>query len=185
MAEPALDLVGGARRLGHLIWVERRLFEILGGWVPSVPDTDVKVFLGTRSRHHAWHVDLLQACLPRQPELDAEALTVPWSPEAVTVFDDIAGGPDHDTVERLVALVRVVLPRLVVAYDTYRDRLTPVADAPTMRALGFVLGDLADEWRAGERLLEGVLADPADVHRAAARQAGLEGALLAAGGVGA
>lgn len=184
MAEPTLDLVTGARRLGHLAWVERCLFEMLGGWVPGVPDHDVKVFVGTQSRRHAWHVGLIGDCLPRLPELDARVLTAASGPELAAFVGDVAGGDDDDTVERLVGLVRVVVPRLVTGYETCRERLSPVGDAPALRAIGFVLADLLDEWRTGERLLEQLLRSPADVHRAAARQAGLEGALVAAGGLG-
>ena len=35
-----------ARRVGNYKWVEMRLFEVLGGWVATVPELDVKLVLG-------------------------------------------------------------------------------------------------------------------------------------------
>ena len=36
-----------ARRVGNYKWAEMRLFEVLGGWVATVPELDVKLVLGT------------------------------------------------------------------------------------------------------------------------------------------
>ena len=36
-----------ARRVGNYKWIEMRLFEVLGGWVATVPELDVKLRLGT------------------------------------------------------------------------------------------------------------------------------------------
>ena len=35
-----------ARRVGNYKWAEMRLFEVLGGWVATVPELDVKLVLG-------------------------------------------------------------------------------------------------------------------------------------------
>ena len=35
-----MTLDESARRLGALVWTERRLFELLGGWVVSTPEPD-------------------------------------------------------------------------------------------------------------------------------------------------
>ena len=32
-----------ARRVGNYKWIEMRLFEVLGGWVATVPELDVKM----------------------------------------------------------------------------------------------------------------------------------------------
>ena len=53
-----------AARVGHYKWIEMRLFEVLGGWVATVPELDVKMRLGTHTYHHAWHAELWHKRLP-------------------------------------------------------------------------------------------------------------------------
>ena len=65
-----------ARRVGHYKWIEMRLFEVLGGWVATVPELDVKMRLGTHCYHHAWHAELWHKRLPELREMNPERLTV-------------------------------------------------------------------------------------------------------------
>jgi hypothetical protein len=53
-----------ARRVGNYKWIETKLFEVLGGWVATVPELDVKMRLGTHCYHHAWHAELWHKRLP-------------------------------------------------------------------------------------------------------------------------
>ena len=39
-----------ARRVGNYKWAEMRLFEVLGGWVATIPELDVKLVLGPIDR---------------------------------------------------------------------------------------------------------------------------------------
>src|SRR5688500_4493152 len=137
---PTLDETG--RWVGAQAWVELRLFEAVGGWVATTPETEAKARFAVWSRHHAWHAGLWLAHRPVVPGRDPDALGA--APEDGTAaaltplpapgpqdgddpsaacVDTGAGaeagadGPGTTTVERLAALVRVVLPRLVVAYD--------------------------------------------------------------------
>ena len=43
----AFTVEQSAARVGHYKWIEMRLFEVLGGWVATVPELDVKMHLGT------------------------------------------------------------------------------------------------------------------------------------------
>ena len=52
------DVEDSARRVGHYKWIEMRLFEVLGGWVATVPELDVKIKLGVHCYKHAWHAEL-------------------------------------------------------------------------------------------------------------------------------
>src|SRR3546814_4627208 len=61
-----------ARRVGHYKWIEMRLFEVLGGWVATVPELDVKLRLGTHCYHHAWHAELWHKRLPELRERSEE-----------------------------------------------------------------------------------------------------------------
>ena len=81
--------------------------------------------------------------IPRVAHLDPDALTVPAGPGVAVLADDLAAvtaaGPEG-TLARL-DLLGQVLASLV---DAYRDRIArahPLADAPTVRWLGFVLAD--------------------------------------------
>ena len=66
-----------ARRVGNYKWIEMRLFEVLGGWVATVPELDVKLRLGTHCYHHAWHAELWHKRLPELREMNPERLTAP------------------------------------------------------------------------------------------------------------
>lgn len=184
MIDPTtLSLEDGARVVGHHVWLEMRLFEVVGGWAPSTAEPEVKAHLATHSRRHAWHAELWQGHLPRVVGIDAEALVAPPGPEAEDAVAALAASGTGSTVERLVGLYRVVLPRVVTATARRLELATPVADAALARSLRFVLADDLDEWREGEALLQAALATGDDVDRAAAHQAALEKRVVAAGGL--
>src|SRR3546814_16520402 len=64
-----------------------RLFEVLGGWVATVPELDVKLRLGTHCYHHAWHAELWHKRLPELREMNPERLTVAPNDELVAFVD--------------------------------------------------------------------------------------------------
>lgn len=182
-AAPVWSLVGAARVIGGYVWLEERLFETLGGWVPSVAEPEGKLLLDADSHHHAWHASLWRQLLPALRELVAGDLVAPSSPELDAFMAALAASPS--TIERLVAVYRVLLPRQVVAYQCHRERASSVTDGPTIRALELVLADDLNEWRQGERLLQQLLRHPRHVERAAVHQATLEGLLVGGGDGGA
>ena len=180
-AEPTrLDLHGTARRAGAARWLDARLFEILGGWVASVPEPEVKIALATQASHHGWHATLWDERLPSLHDADPAAWVAP-APGVGPVVDLVARA--EGTVERLVGVHRVLLPRMVTAHTEHLERVTPVADGPTIRTLRLVLSDEVEDQRNGERLLQGRLRTRADVERAAAHQAAVESLLVEAGPV--
>lgn len=178
----AFTLGQQAQRVGQYAWVELQLFEILGGWVQQVPELDVKLQLGTQSYHHAWHAELWRKRLPELADVNPDDLVVPANPALATFFDALrqADGGDK-TVEKLVGVYRVTIPRVVAAYSAHLDRTTKVADAPTIRVLKLVLTDAMDDWRDGELLIHTLLATVDDARRANEHQARLEGLLVATG----
>jgi hypothetical protein len=182
MSDPTtLSLEDGARVAGHHVWLEMRLFEVLGGWVTSTPEPEVKAHLATHSRRHAWHAELWNGHLPRVAGIDADALIAPAGPAAARVVDGLASAVP--TTERLVGLYRVVLPRVVTATAARLDLAAPVADTALARSLRFVLADDLDEWREGEALVQRALVTADDVDRAAAHQGALERLVVEAGGL--
>jgi hypothetical protein len=180
-APEPLSLEDGARLIGHHIWLEMRLFEVLGGWVPTVAELDVKAHLATHSRRHAWHAELWHGHLPHVAGLDAEALVAPPNDR---VAEAVAGlAEPRSTLERLAGTYRVVLPRVVAATARRLAGTSDVADAALARSLRFVLGDDLDEWRDGEALLQALITEPGDVDVAAAQAAQVEKLVIAAGGL--
>jgi hypothetical protein len=179
-----LSLTGAARVVGGYVWLEERLFEILGAWVPSVAEPEVKLHLAADSQQHAWHASLWRDRLPALRELAAEEFVAPAAPLWEAGVAALRAAPT--TIERLAGVYRVVLPRQVAAYQRHLEDASPVTDGPTIRALQLVLADEVADWRAGELLLQGVLGSAADVTRAAAQVARLETLLVAgvAGGGG-
>lgn len=182
-----LTLQETARRVAGYAWAEARLFEVLGGWVPTTPELEVKLWLVTQSSHHAWHAQLwrerlpaLGAPTPEHPDTPAGSPpSLPISPSLAAVVDTVAEAPA--TLDRLVGAYRVLLPRLVGVYTAHLRACTPVSDGPVIRALTLVLRDEAEGWRDGELLVQSLLDSGARVREAADHQARLEADLVDSG----
>ncbi len=189
-----------AARIGHYLWLERRLFELLGGWVAFVPFPAARTLLGRQCFHHSFHAELWYRRLPELGELTEERLIVSPGAETETFVDAFAGadptalfessGGDPDAAELraaaldwLVGHARVLLPQLLAAYTFHRNNVATVTDAPTMRILDLCLADVEQDWRDAELVLQSLLVEAADIERAAARTAELTLLTVAAGGV--
>jgi len=173
-----------ARRVGHYAWIEMRLFEALGGWVATVPELDVKTTLGRHCYHHAWHAELWVKRLPELREMRPERLI--QAPNAdMEAFVAALTEPEAPelTIEKLVGVYRVLLPRKIGAYSYHLAATSRITDAPTIRSLGFILEDEATDWREGEMLLQALIQTDDEVERAARRQAELERLISRAGGI--
>ena len=172
-----------ARRVGNYKWIEMRLFEVLGGWVATVPELDVKLRLGTHCYHHAWHAELWHKRLPELREMNPERLTAPPNDELVAFVDAMTEpeGPEL-TIEKLVGVYRVLIPAKIAAYTYHLNNTSTITDAPTIRSLKFALQDEFDDWRDGEMMLQSLIQTEAELDRAIAHQAKLQKLMLAAGG---
>jgi hypothetical protein len=173
-----------ARRVGNYKWTEMRLFEVLGGWVATVPELDVKMVLGRHTYHHAWHSELWHKRLPELREMNQERLNLPPN-DAYVEFMDAVREPEgaDETIEKLVGVYRVLIPRKIAVYTYHLNNTSTITDAPTIRSLKFALQDEFEDWRDGEMLLQSLIDTPDKVERAARRQAELEKLYLASGGV--
>ena len=162
-----------------------RLFEVLGGWVATVPELDVKMRLGTHCYHHAWHSELWHKRLPELREMNPDRLTLPANDELVAFVDamtepEAPGAHDREA--------RRGLPGADPAQDRgvhvppeqhqhhHRRSHHPVAAASPWP-------DEFEDWRDGEMLIQSLIDSPDDVERAAAHQVRLETLMLAAGGI--
>jgi hypothetical protein len=175
-APSALTLEETARRLGSCRWVELRLYEAMGGWVPTIPEPDLRLFVGSACGAHAWHAE--QLALAPGPWAAAPA---PASPAVEALLQAAAAATS--TLERLVGAFRVVVPRLVAAYTAHANHTSAASDPPLARALGRVLADELSAWREGEVIVQSLVADADAASRAAAHQGRLEALLAASGGL--
>src|SRR4249919_1542507 len=173
-----------ARRVGTYKWLEMRLFEALGGWVATVPELDVKLVLGRHCYNHAWHAELWTKRLPELREMSVDRMTEPAN-DALAAFMDAVREPEAPelTLEKLVGVYRVLIPRKIAAYTYHANGTSQITDAPTIRSLRFILQDEYDDWRDGEMMIQSLIETPEDVERAAAHQARLERIMVEAGGI--
>ena len=173
-----------ARRVGNYRWAEIKLFEALGGWVATVPELDVKMVLGRHCFHHAWHAELWTKRLPELREMNVDRMTVPANDAFATFMDAIREPEAKDqTIEKLVGVFRVLIPRTIAAYTYHRNGTSEITDSPTIRSLNHALADEYEDFTDGEMLIQSLLDTPEKVERANARQLELEKLIVAAGGI--
>ncbi len=164
-----LDETG--RLVGGFAWVELRLFEVVGGWVPEVAEPEVVAHLAAASRRHAGRAELWLGHRPVVAGRDPDDLVVAPSPAAEAAVTALAGAGAADavdpadaagaTADRLARLYRGVMPALLSAYAAVEQAASPIADPALRRSLRAATAEAADDVETGERLLGAVRAGPA------------------------
>ena len=135
MSTAGLTIDDSARFLGHATWLERRLFEVLGGRVVSVPEPAVKLALARHSRHHAWYAELLEPLRPDTRDHDLEEvgpLDAGWRSRVNRM---LAASTTPTLLERLLE----TLGDAIALYEQYLGATRAVRDAPVRRVLGLVV----------------------------------------------
>jgi hypothetical protein len=116
--------------------------------------------------------------------MNPDRLTVPPNDAFVTFMDAVREPEAAElTIEKLVGVYRVLIPRLIAVYTYHLNGTSRITDAPTIRSLKFALQDDFDDWRDGEMLIQSLLDTPEKVDRAARRQAALEKLYIESGGI--
>lgn len=156
-------------------WLERRRFELLGGWVASTAQLEVKLAFARHARHHAWHASLWEQHLPHRSGYEAPADPRPADRGLAVCIEALkkADGPEA-TVERLIGAYRVLAARAVSDYTAHLARASPVSDPALARTGRLVLADQLHDQGEGEALLGALLEDDDRIERAVATQARLE-----------
>jgi len=148
--EESAALMGGFR------WVETRLFELLGAWVPSAGEPEVMAMLDRHSQHAAWRAAQWWDRLPVVASIDRPSLVrAPSAGYEAAV--EVLGQDGLALVERLAGAYRVLFAHLAVGYRGLRAAATPWSDGPVMRTLGHVVPDLIEDWLEGEAALQSML----------------------------
>jgi hypothetical protein len=167
-----VTLEEAARLAGGFRWAEIRLFEVLGGWVASTPEADIKLIFDRHSHHHAWRAAQWWDRLPVLAGVDREDLTKPPNPPTEQAYAGLS--ELESTPARLAAAYRFALPRLAAAYRNYQDAANPASDGSGLRTVRLVGSDLETDWRDGELALQRSLTGPGPVEEAARTVARLE-----------
>jgi hypothetical protein len=87
MADVAETIEESGRRIGHHVWVEARLFEVVGRWSGTVDEPRARALFARQSRHHAWHVQLWHELLPGLPHVGPSQLVAPDGDRAALIAD--------------------------------------------------------------------------------------------------
>lgn len=146
-----------ARAAGNFAWLEDRIADVTGSWVATVDDVDARLVLGARSHTHAWHAELWRDRMPDLRGVDNTALVAPASSGVESFMETLASSTT--TLERMVSVHRVLLPRLVTAYALLLRGTNELIDAPTVRTLRLVLEDTREEVREGEMVIRSLTGD--------------------------
>ncbi|MBO0692464.1 MAG: hypothetical protein J2P58_06175 [Acidimicrobiaceae bacterium] len=182
-----LTLHESAARLGAFCWIERRLFEVLGGSLGVLSQPDAKVLVDRHATHAAWRGQQWWERLPVLAQVDREELLSPETPGVGALYgalcpprsaEEAGSGERLSPVGFLAGIYRVALPRLGASYATYRALTSPVSDAPARRTLSQVEADLEVDRAEGESFVHSLLDCEAAIDEAAAAVARLERLLL-------
>lgn len=118
--------------------IEVRLMETLARWIPTTPETEVKVLFGRHVWDVAQHADALGK---RTYELRAPMhFTQKPTDDYVAFLDALEranGGPD-----RIHALYDIALPALAARYEAFVARTDALLDAPSVKVVRRILGDM-------------------------------------------
>ena len=125
-----------ARRLGEVAWAEGRLFEVVGQWVTTTPEADLKLVFARESRTHGEHAVAIGALLPDTRDHDPVALVAPGPGVEARLAELAAAGPD-----RRVGALAEVLHAHIETLDAYLADASPVRDGPGIRLITAVVAE--------------------------------------------
>ena len=180
--EGFLTVTATATVLRDLHWASSSLFELFVGWAGEVEPEhgEVAAWLSSTGRHLGEQAENLKALMPDSVLLDdLTALDAP-SAESGSALEAIR--VVQGSVARLAIAQQVLLARLSESCEALQRLADPHADAPLIRALGFLLLDLRNDREAGELLL-GVLRDSGSDEEINAATMEAEKQLVSAGGL--
>ena len=158
-----------ARWVGAARWLELRCFELLGGWVTTTPEPDVKLAFARQSHHHAWHAELFERVLPSANGFSADGVVSAPDDAWTALLDDLVALTT--TIDRLVGAYELLMPGKLEEYERWHAMVDPVQDAPLRRWLGFVVMDEHADLAEGRLLLDDRGAAATAPHRAAVAEA--------------
>lgn len=180
--EGFLTVAATATVLRDLHWASSALFELFVGWAGEVEPEhgEVAAWLSSTGRHLGEQAESLRALMPDSVLLSE--LTALGAPSAESESALEAVRVLQGSVVRLAVAQRVLLARLSESCESLLQPADPLADAPLVRAVGFLLLDLRNDRAAGELLL-GALRGSGSDEQIDAATAEAERQLVSAGGL--
>jgi hypothetical protein len=129
-----ISVDASAGRIRQYRWLEERLMRTLAGWIALTPELPVKLLFGRHVWDCAQHADLWGR---RLPELRAAAHQgEPPNDGFARLVARIDGlQARHESIERVVAVYRVLKPHLIAAYESDLSGANPIYEPPTRRIL--------------------------------------------------
>jgi hypothetical protein len=168
-----------SQRLANYRYLEVQLMEMLGGWSHTTPQLAFKAAFGYHVYDHAQAADLLGERL-YQLRSGRERLE-PANDEFARLCEYVWNM--ESTIDRLVAVYRVLEPHLVSTYAYHADATDPLTDTPTVRLLRQLAAFGQNHVAWGQAALESMSCAPDERRHALDVQADVEERLVEAGGV--
>src|SRR3954467_10056788 len=168
-----------SKRLSNYRYLEIQLMEMIGGWCHTTPQLAFKATFGYHVYDHARNADLLAERL--QQLRSGREREDPANSEFAHLCEHVWNL--DSTVDRLVAVYRVLEPHLVSTYVYHADATDPLADTPTERLLHDLARIDQSHIAWGQAVLESLTAGAEERRPALEVQAGLEDGLVGWGGV--
>jgi uncharacterized ferritin-like protein (DUF455 family) len=174
------DVRESGRRVVRYQMVTFEIMRLLGGWLAKVPEYELKLEIG----RHVWQdAQAAEALRARTGELRIPADADRRPPVEVQRFLDALDAAESP-LQFLAGVYRVAKPRLVAAMQYHARATDQVCDAPTVRVLRPIVGELVEQIAWGEAAIQALCGDDARrVEEVAAWQARLEAMLADAGGI--
>jgi len=144
-------IVDTARQLARDVYVERRLFEILGVWSSEATDHEAVRLFAVQSRHHGERAEWFADLQPVLHDVDDALLAPPAA--LVEYLDAVAASAGVEL--RLVSLVEVVLPELLAGHEATLAATNESADGPVARVRRRALLGVQEDRQAATQVLHG------------------------------
>ena len=168
-----------SQRLANYRYLEIQLLEMLGGWCHTTSQLAYKAAFGYHVYDHAQSADRLGE---RMEQLRSGRETQePASDAFAHLCEDVWSL--ESSLDRLVAVYRVLEPHLVSTYVYHADATDPLTDAPTVRLLRQLAATGQSHVAWGQAVLDALTQQPEDRRRALELQSELEARLVECGGV--
>jgi hypothetical protein len=131
-------------------WIEVRLMEMLAAWVPTTPEMEAKLVLGTHIWDIAQHADSFgkrthELRLPLQHSIEPSA-------DYVRFLSDLAA--TTETSKRIAGFYDCMIPAMDRMFRDYLGRVDSLLDGPTVRILERITTDLTRMKAESEALRE-------------------------------
>jgi len=146
-----LSIADLAACAGHHHRLAARLAQLTGAWARDDRQASAALLFATHCPQFAWHADLWRARVPAQ-QAESTDERCRFDESLIHSVDTMAVA--SDTIERLVSIYQLVLPRLLTTCNGLRAAVDARIDGPTARVLDLMVRDLTVMVDDGAALLQ-------------------------------